>query len=1019
MFKNMNNQKPENKATEHEDADHTQPINLVAARTPVTTFSGSGTAAVTQPVRTHLEPKPGVMTLYFRTPTPRPQGQVMAPVGAQVSTSQHFTSKPGTDFKNAHSFTVIRMPASDIAQAQVGTTTASSCGALTPGILPSALTSSGSRHIIPAVHPVIAAGNTGPSMASIIRGSQVSPAGHVIHPPFSSHVPRGPAAVASISAAPKSAVATPILRTPHSSATISSSSMMALHTPVRAKSPTVTRTATPPVASTSLPQVVDLQKSSIGHPMSSNTSHVGLASRTIDGSIVRTGTAHSSAITIAKPINISQPIVQHLQQVYDKGNLKTMSSLVASTSAPTNSSPAHQTVVPGPFSSVSESVGVVPTISRATVSTGYSTSIMQLSSAATVGQPLQQLRATHVPQAIHTLSNVNSSVTPHQTLTVISAKSLVPANHSVALATSAPRATVPATTVSTSGSSSIMPGPIRPLNISNTISPSTIPVAKVYPQSTTGARSNNDSTSTNTQENNRSTNFTPQPVVSNSARVATPTTSSSSMPQTVMLSENKVDSGSSVRFTSLTKPQVGNPTSYAPSPTTYLYHDQYATNLAMHPYTSSPNQGFTTTHLRPVSFAHHSTSNTASHPSISVSNSSQPLNSVMVAVDSRHHVSLHSPFSQNSGGPKGSELSAPVSMPSSSTSSSAATSATNAVTTTFNSLQAQNNHTSPRPSILRKRTSENVCSVAKKNLTDRLCAAEPASPRSDVSNNINFTSVLSPKPINDKIKEVLPPLIPASESQNLVIPVMPPSAIKKEPGLVENSCPMSESSTKDSKLMEASPRKKPRKQLLAANELMETHSSDGEENNFDVKMRIKEELGLKDDEKSKYVTYYKRPSMSLLSSYRQSWKARHNHFARYSDVKPKEEKKPTVNELANQKGVLQHVNGWKVYHLTAQMDEVINVEESVYSRLTDLLDFVENDPPAALRTRSLSNSDEDKILNKLTDLIKGNLQRSKIVQEQVSESKQQAIKVLDHKMNIVEMINKYISKRPLKKKEKT
>lgn len=42
-----------------------------------------------------------------------------------------------------------------------------------------------------------------------------------------------------------------------------------------------------------------------------------------------------------------------------------------------------------------------------------------------------------------------------------------------------------------------------------------------------------------------------------------------------------------------------------------------------------------------------------------------------------------------------------------------------------------------------------------------------------------------------------------------------------------------------------------------------------------------------EDEKSKCITFYKRPSMSLLSAYRQTWKARHNHFARYSDVKPK------------------------------------------------------------------------------------------------------------------------------------
>lgn len=37
-----------------------------------------------------------------------------------------------------------------------------------------------------------------------------------------------------------------------------------------------------------------------------------------------------------------------------------------------------------------------------------------------------------------------------------------------------------------------------------------------------------------------------------------------------------------------------------------------------------------------------------------------------------------------------------------------------------------------------------------------------------------------------------------------------------------------------------------------------------------------------------------------------------------------EEKKPTVSELANQKGIMQQADGWKVYHLTAQMDEVVS-----------------------------------------------------------------------------------------------
>merc|ERR1712156_134150 len=55
-----------------------------------------------------------------------------------------------------------------------------------------------------------------------------------------------------------------------------------------------------------------------------------------------------------------------------------------------------------------------------------------------------------------------------------------------------------------------------------------------------------------------------------------------------------------------------------------------------------------------------------------------------------------------------------------------------------------------------------------------------------------------------------------------------------------------------------------------------------------------------------------KPRMSLVRSYRHTWKSRANHFLRYSDVKSKDERRPTVNELANQKFVLQKINGWKI-----------------------------------------------------------------------------------------------------------
>lgn len=60
-------------------------------------------------------------------------------------------------------------------------------------------------------------------------------------------------------------------------------------------------------------------------------------------------------------------------------------------------------------------------------------------------------------------------------------------------------------------------------------------------------------------------------------------------------------------------------------------------------------------------------------------------------------------------------------------------------------------------------------------------------------------------------------------------------------------------------------------------------------------------------------------------SYKQNWKAASNHFQRYTDVKPRDERGTTVMDLANQSSVLQKVNGWKIYHLQSQMEDLVSV----------------------------------------------------------------------------------------------
>ena len=49
-----------------------------------------------------------------------------------------------------------------------------------------------------------------------------------------------------------------------------------------------------------------------------------------------------------------------------------------------------------------------------------------------------------------------------------------------------------------------------------------------------------------------------------------------------------------------------------------------------------------------------------------------------------------------------------------------------------------------------------------------------------------------------------------------------------------------------------------------------------------------------------------------------------------------DERRPTVNELANQKFVLQKINGWKIYHLSASMEDIVDMESELSKRLQEV-----------------------------------------------------------------------------------
>lgn len=235
--------------------------------------------------------------------------------------------------------------------------------------------------------------------------------------------------------------------------------------------------------------------------------------------------------------------------------------------------------------------------------------------------------------------------------------------------------------------------------------------------------------------------------------------------------------------------------------------------------------------------------------------------------------------------------------------------------------------------------------------------------------------------------------------------LLTPSSSGSAPAFSSQASSLSVSGQPGDLLPVASPRKKPRKQQHVISteetEMMETNSTDEERassrgagNRPDRRESPPREYI--DEEGVRYVPVRPRPPLTLLRQYRNPWKAAYHHFQRYSDIRVKEERKGSLQDMANQKGVACRAQGWKVHLCAAQLLQLSNLEHDVYSRLTTLQE--------GLIPKKRAGADDD--LHRINELIQGNMQRCKLVMDQVTEARDTIMKVLDHKERVLKLLNK-------------
>ncbi|XP_018799922.1 PREDICTED: putative GPI-anchored protein pfl2 isoform X1 [Bactrocera latifrons] len=163
--------------------------------------------------------------------------------------------------------------------------------------------------------------------------------------------------------------------------------------------------------------------------------------------------------------------------------------------------------------------------------------------------------------------------------------------------------------------------------------------------------------------------------------------------------------------------------------------------------------------------------------------------------------------------------------------------------------------------------------------------------------------------------------------------------------------------------------------------------------------------GNKENAKPTEFTLRRPRNFSLLHTYKQNWKTANNHFQRYSDVKPREERRPTVIDLANQTNVMGKLNGWKIHHLSSQMEDLCENESNGLDQLNNML-------------KQMETHEKNPETERINELLKGNIQRSKIIVDGIHEAQSQMMKIFEHKSHISDILQRCASKRNFKKREK-
>ncbi|XP_062521845.1 histone deacetylase complex subunit SAP130-A-like isoform X2 [Corticium candelabrum] len=215
----------------------------------------------------------------------------------------------------------------------------------------------------------------------------------------------------------------------------------------------------------------------------------------------------------------------------------------------------------------------------------------------------------------------------------------------------------------------------------------------------------------------------------------------------------------------------------------------------------------------------------------------------------------------------------------------------------------------------------------------------------------------------------------------------------------------------------ASPRKKPRKQHFITTDDQYASNVPLEEGNNKYKEMVDEDDHWHKEPKARAMSGQSGVTKDSLDidgiCYRRSHmagyrlKAPDNHFLKYSDARRREERTLALSEICSQRGINKQVSGWKLVRFGRQLDELADVEDEVKNITTTF----QKELPSPADSRVTSTEESEVAF--LAEIVQDDVERSKVVIEQMQDVKRAVKVLLDHSSHIGEILQKHTMRKPL------